>query len=668
VFVRKSENKNSSLFTVVCDVIKFTERHPRTNGILEELDKAQVDIVHVPANRKNAADEKLKQLMRRFVDIHRVQPDRDNKGDDERKTTRIVLISGDMDFTADIADIKRRMRLSVILLHTNNCSQSLIHAASEHYNFQQLMSNVEIRQDLLRLQQVNNTVEVSNLPSISKDFTNKDLQNILYEIASTFSGQVQSISVTQGTAEIKFETHSLAFDFKKHYIHHKIKDRPINIHFKNKYRCGNKSTSSDKMLEVRPAFRKLTLESPAETRSESSITVTSEDEEPRSSRMHTKMRSKLKLKNRKKSKATEGFLKKSLINDVDSEQQTSPDNNDSDDQHENLVCEKIRDNLIQLINNHQLLRLNLIIHLYTECYQTDVERALREESKWSGEPHVVTKHGTFVQQYLTRVNQVLYKCLKNNNYGPNLVSVPQLRKTYKETYGHEAFLDIDLVVGAGLGVKYHPGSDQQGQQLLHLNNHFILGNEIIDVLEERGGIVPLDSFLGAYKSFTDKNLDPTEFGFNSVENLISNLHWLVSMRGRSVVLKSLDNQMETRERSCGHSSKPDVVAQTRDEDGRLFQLAKSHGNISGSAMRSLRQETMFKTSKLKLTGFINENISTEDKDAFDEKDEEVMTSTNTGDIVTVETDASDIEINVRNDPTPQKGRKKSRMAAFPFLD
>ena len=196
-------------------------------------------------------------------------------------------------------------------------------------------------------------MEVSNLPSISKDFTNKDLQNILYEIASTFNGQVQSISVTQGTAEIKFETHSQAFDFKKHYIHHKIRDRPINIHFKNKYRGGNKNnSSSDKMLEVRPAFRKLTLESPAGTRSESSITVTSEDEDPRSSRMHSKMRSKLKLKNRKKSKATEGFLKKSLINDVDSEQ-TSPDNNDSDDQHEDLVCEKIRDNLIQLVNNHQ---------------------------------------------------------------------------------------------------------------------------------------------------------------------------------------------------------------------------------------------------------------------------------------------------------------------------
>ena len=31
--------------------------------------QAQVDIVHVPANKKNAADEKLKQLMRRYVTI-----------------------------------------------------------------------------------------------------------------------------------------------------------------------------------------------------------------------------------------------------------------------------------------------------------------------------------------------------------------------------------------------------------------------------------------------------------------------------------------------------------------------------------------------------------------------------------------------------------------------
>lgn len=100
-----------------------------------------MDIVHVPANKKNAADEKLKQLMRRFADLHRSPL---------ALSARIVLISGDMDFAADIADFKRRMRLSVILLHTNNCSQHLINAASQHYNFQELMSSVEIRQESAR--------------------------------------------------------------------------------------------------------------------------------------------------------------------------------------------------------------------------------------------------------------------------------------------------------------------------------------------------------------------------------------------------------------------------------------------------------------------------------------------------------------------------------------
>lgn len=78
---------NELQFAVVCDATK------ESRVVLEELDKAQVDIFHVAANRKNAADDKLKQIMRRFADIH-------------RDGARIVLISGDMDFAADIADFK----------------------------------------------------------------------------------------------------------------------------------------------------------------------------------------------------------------------------------------------------------------------------------------------------------------------------------------------------------------------------------------------------------------------------------------------------------------------------------------------------------------------------------------------------------------------------------
>ena len=74
----------------------------------------------------------LSLVITRFADLHR------------GGGARIVLISGDRDFAADIADYKRRLRLSVILLHTNNCPQSLILAASEHFNFQELLSSVPV--------------------------------------------------------------------------------------------------------------------------------------------------------------------------------------------------------------------------------------------------------------------------------------------------------------------------------------------------------------------------------------------------------------------------------------------------------------------------------------------------------------------------------------------
>ena len=36
----------------------------------------------------------------------------------------------------------------------------------------------------------------------------------------------------QGTAIIKFDTSSSAGDFKRRYVNHRIRDRPINIHLK----------------------------------------------------------------------------------------------------------------------------------------------------------------------------------------------------------------------------------------------------------------------------------------------------------------------------------------------------------------------------------------------------------------------------------------------------
>ena len=122
------EGYQEILFAVVCDATKAK------NSVLEELEKAQVDIIHVASNKSYATCDKIKQLMRRFSDLH-------------RDGSRIVLISGDMEFAADITDYKQRMCMSVILLHNSNASESLISAASQAHNFYDIISPLPMKHD-----------------------------------------------------------------------------------------------------------------------------------------------------------------------------------------------------------------------------------------------------------------------------------------------------------------------------------------------------------------------------------------------------------------------------------------------------------------------------------------------------------------------------------------
>lgn len=66
------------------------------------------------------------------------------------------------------------------------------------------------------------------------------------------------------------------------------------------------------------------------------------------------MKSKLKLKSRKKSEATPEFLKKTAINDVsDSEQTSSQDSPDNGSNNEETICHQIRRNILQLSSTHE---------------------------------------------------------------------------------------------------------------------------------------------------------------------------------------------------------------------------------------------------------------------------------------------------------------------------
>lgn len=58
---------------------------------------SQVNLIHVASTCKNAADEKLRQSIRRFADIH-------------GSPAAIIVISGDINFAADLNDLRHRYR------------------------------------------------------------------------------------------------------------------------------------------------------------------------------------------------------------------------------------------------------------------------------------------------------------------------------------------------------------------------------------------------------------------------------------------------------------------------------------------------------------------------------------------------------------------------------
>lgn len=85
-------------FVTICDVSK------QSRNVVQELNDAQVSVVHVAGNSKNAADDKLRQAMRRFADISCSNP----MNSSGPYPATIILISGDINFATDLSDLRYR--------------------------------------------------------------------------------------------------------------------------------------------------------------------------------------------------------------------------------------------------------------------------------------------------------------------------------------------------------------------------------------------------------------------------------------------------------------------------------------------------------------------------------------------------------------------------------
>ncbi|XP_030847360.1 meiosis regulator and mRNA stability factor 1-like [Strongylocentrotus purpuratus] len=177
-------------FMCVCDINK------ESSTIIQELNDSQVTVAHINATAKNAADDKLRQSLRRFADTH-------------SSPATVVLISGDINFAQDLSDLRHRNGLNVILVHGLAASEVLKTCANKAYRYDELLADLPFRSPSKSIIESSELV-IHNLP-LRKD--PGIIRTRLKQLSDNCGGKVGNIVNT--TAFIKFPSHEIACRAKK---------------------------------------------------------------------------------------------------------------------------------------------------------------------------------------------------------------------------------------------------------------------------------------------------------------------------------------------------------------------------------------------------------------------------------------------------------------------
>ncbi|CAH1135931.1 unnamed protein product [Ceutorhynchus assimilis] len=189
------ENYRESEFVVVCDV---TKEHPQ---IVQELNDSQVNLIHVSSTSKNAADEKLRQSIRRFADIHPAP-------------SSILLITGDINFAPDLSDLRHRKKVRVILVHNVNVADALILCANEHHLFMTLVENLPANTPKKSLDP-NNAGCFLTIVNLPRNIDQGKIKNRLKFLSYNCGGKCTELNTDEGVATLKFGNSDLALRAQK---------------------------------------------------------------------------------------------------------------------------------------------------------------------------------------------------------------------------------------------------------------------------------------------------------------------------------------------------------------------------------------------------------------------------------------------------------------------
>uniref|UniRef100_A0A665VF58 Meiosis regulator and mRNA stability factor 1 n=1 Tax=Echeneis naucrates TaxID=173247 RepID=A0A665VF58_ECHNA len=196
-------------FICVCDISK------ESKAVIQELNNCQVTVAHINATAKNAADDKLRQSLRRFAETHTAP-------------TTVVLVSSDVNFASELSDLRHRHGFQVILVHGNHTSSALLQHAHQHVAFQEMTADLPPRM-LVKAQPSFNLLYVHNLPVNCDKSLRNAVKLRLRRLSDNCGGKV--LGMSQGTAVLRFGSPEAAARARKRMENEDVYGHRISLSF-----------------------------------------------------------------------------------------------------------------------------------------------------------------------------------------------------------------------------------------------------------------------------------------------------------------------------------------------------------------------------------------------------------------------------------------------------
>ncbi|KAM6121835.1 meiosis regulator and mRNA stability factor 1 isoform 4-T4 [Phoenicopterus ruber ruber] len=186
---------------------------------------SKVTVAHINATAKNAADDKLRQSLRRFADTHTAP-------------ATVVLVSTDVNFALELSDLRHRHGFRIVLVHKNQASEALLHHAHELICFEEFISDLPPRLPL-KMPACHTLLYVYNLPT-NRD--SKSVSNRLRRLSDNCGGKVLSISGS--SAILRFLNQESAERARKRMENEDVFGNRIVVSFTPKSKELNETKSS----------------------------------------------------------------------------------------------------------------------------------------------------------------------------------------------------------------------------------------------------------------------------------------------------------------------------------------------------------------------------------------------------------------------------------------